>query len=58
MDGSGGSGSTIRVFHSLYFFPKWVAVSVPLMARQRQEAKKNEEEEKIWQEEESQRIPY
>lgn len=42
--GTGGSGSEDTSFPFFIFFPSWVAIFVPLLARQRQEAKKNEEE--------------
>ncbi len=53
VNGIGGSGSDSTSFPFYIFFPSWVAIFVPIIARQRQEAKNNEEERKIRLEEES-----
>jgi amino acid permease len=42
--GTGGSGSDDSSFPFFIFFPSWVAIFIPLIARQRQEEKKKEEE--------------
>ena len=42
--GTGGSGSEDTSFPFFIFFPSWVAIFIPLMLRQRQEAKEKEEE--------------
>ena len=41
--GTGGSGSDDTSFPFFIFFPSWVAIFIPLIVRQRQEAKKEEE---------------
>ena len=43
---------TVPSFPFYIFFPSWVAIFVPIISRQRQEAKNNEEERKIRLEEE------
>ena len=40
----GGSSSDDTSFPFFIFFPSWIAIFVPLMARQRREAKLKEEE--------------
>ncbi|MFX0077388.1 MAG: hypothetical protein ACFE96_18245 [Candidatus Hermodarchaeota archaeon] len=42
--GIGGGGSDDTSFPFYIFFPSWVAIFIPLIARQRQEEKKKEEE--------------
>jgi len=42
--GSGGSDSGETSFPFYIFFPSWVAIFVPLMARKKQEAERKEEE--------------
>ncbi|NVM44540.1 MAG: hypothetical protein HWN79_06465 [Candidatus Lokiarchaeota archaeon] len=41
---TGGSGSDDSSFPFYIFFPSWVAIFVPIIARQRREAKLEEEE--------------
>jgi hypothetical protein len=40
----GGSGSDDTSFPFYIFFPSWMAIFIPLIARQRQEEKRKEEE--------------
>jgi hypothetical protein len=42
--GIGGSGTDDTSFPFYIFFPSWVAIFIPLIAHQRQEEKKKEEE--------------
>lgn len=42
--GTGGSGSEDSNFPFFIFFPSWIAIFVPIIARQREEDKKREED--------------
>jgi len=42
--GSGGSGSDSTGFPFYIFFPSWMVIFIPIIAHQRQEAKRKEEE--------------
>lgn len=41
--GTGGPGSDKVSFPFYIFFPSWVAIFIPIIARQREEAKKEEQ---------------